>query len=217
MESSSFKLKHREKLVRCGDKSSLYKSEFYPYIRLVISDTNEVTADCNDIDVDPQLMQKWMQEVDNDLDELLKRIDQEYGERAPGFNDGPVQLYVEPVFQDLKWNPERELTIITWGKRRREQKPKGSQANFNAEVIINNRGELKLKKMTGLNQQVQQLVKTGSNYIQFMRSIITKIETDNLSVISINCLAGKHRSVSCAEILKAEFYPQATVQHLELG
>ncbi|CAH6420313.1 Hypothetical protein HVR_LOCUS1160 [uncultured virus] len=76
---------------------------------------------------------------------------------------------------------------------------------------------MNLKNVNGLSRDIQKSVKAGKGYIQFMEYMIKKIEQDDLHIISLNCVAGKHRSVSCAEILKNEFYPNAIVHHLEIS
>lgn len=215
-------VKFREKLVHCGNNSSLYKSGFYPHIRLIITDDNIITAECNDIDIDTELLSQWFIEVDGNLDDLMKRIDDKYGELAPGFENSNEKEEmdnnrVEPIFRDLKYNPNRELTIYTWGKKHREYRPSQSQCNFNAGTISSQIKGMNLKNVTGLNYDIQQSIKIGSGYIELMRSMINKIENEDLHSISINCTAGRHRSVACAEILKREFYPNTTIHHLELN
>lgn len=220
-------IKFREKLVRCGNNSSLYKSGFYPHIQLILHDNSDIISingECNSLDLDPNQLRTWYIEVDGNLDELLKRIDQNHGELAPGFTEQAIDSsdQVEPVFRDLKWDPNRKLTIYTWGKKYRDRRPPESKCNFNAEVINGQKSGFKekgisLKSVNGLNYDVQQSVKVGRGYINFMRDMIIKIESDNLLTISINCTAGRHRSVSCAEILKREFYSNAIIYHLEIN
>lgn len=216
-------IKYVEKLVKSSDSSYLYLSPLYPDInvQLYYSDVDMksliITAECNLVYFDQSQIIPLFLKVNGDLDELLKLIDQEYGQTAPGFDDKDSDReYVEPVFRHINWTPDRRLTIYTWGKKYRKYKPDQSRHNFNAGIINGHRKGMNLKKITGLNPDVQKAVKSGKGYIKFMEEMITKIETENLHVISINCTAGRHRSVSCAEILKREFYPNTVIHHLEL-
>lgn len=220
-------IKYREKLVKSGPQSYLYVSSFYPDIKIQVHYFNEdrttVTAECNLIDLSDEIIRPWFLELDGDLDLLAERINKEYGESVPGFennNDDDEKEWdyvVDPLFSHLKWNPERDLVIYTWGKKHRDNKPKESQCNFNAAIISGRKKDINLKKINGLSFDVQKGVKAGKGYAQFMEYMIGKIEQDDLHTISINCIAGKHRSVSCAEILKREFYPKTAIYHMELN
>ena len=46
--------------------------------------------------------------------------------------------------------------------------------------------------------------------------MITKIEKDDLKIVAIYCSAGRHRSVTCCEILKKRIYPKSNIYHIEL-
>jgi hypothetical protein len=224
MEPLTFNLIYQGELIKSGP-NYIYKSYLYnpkiasdTYIWLYYNDDNSfiITAECNDIDVDSKLLRSWLYKTNGDLDELILIIEKEYGEQAPGFDEDSGNEYTEPIFKNIKWNPDRKITIYTWGKKYRSSQPIDSIINFNAGVITGHRNGMNLKKINGLDDRVQQAVKSGNGYIQFMEAMISKIESDNLQIISINCTAGRHRSVSCAEILKQEFYPNAVIYHLEL-
>ena len=207
----------KEKLCNNGPNCYLYKSKKYPGIMLLINNMI-ISAECNSIDIDPEIIDEWNAEYNGDLDNLLRRIDEECNEQAPGFNSEiKPQVYNELTFSHLKWNKSRQLVIYTWGKRHHKNKPSQSQCNFNAAVINGSREGLNLRKMTGLNIEVQKSVKAGVGYIKFMEFMINKIESNDLHIISINCSAGRHRCVSCAEILKQEFYPNAIIYHLDVS
>jgi RNase adaptor protein for sRNA GlmZ degradation len=49
-----------------------------------------------------------------------------------------------------------------------------------------------------------------------MEIMVDLIEEKDLHVIGINCSKGKHRSVTCAIILKQYFYPKSDIHFLEL-
>ena len=213
-------VKYRGQLVKSGAISYLYRSGLYPTISIQLHYHDEddpiITAECNLVDLSDEQVRPLFRKADGDLDTLLKLLDKSYGEMAPGFDEEEIE-YVEPAFRNLKWNSDRTLTIYTWGKKYHEHKPEKSKCNFNAEVIRGQRQGMNLKKVTGLNAEVQLSIKVAAGYIKFMEDIITKIEAEDLYTISINCTAGRHRSVSCAEILKREFYPKSTVIHMDLN
>jgi len=214
-------LKFSGKLVKMSPGFSLYKSHFYPDIILTINEADNINilyAECNFMDIDSEILRKWFLELDGNLDNLLQKIDDEYGEQAPGFNENNNNNDDnEPVLSHINWNPERQLTIYTWGKRHHKNKPSQSQCNFNAAVINGHRDGMNLRKLTGLNIDVQKSVKSGIGYIKFMEFMINKIESGDLHTISLNCSAGRHRCVSCAEILKSEFYPNSIIHHLDIS
>jgi RNase adaptor protein for sRNA GlmZ degradation len=72
-----------------------------------------------------------------------------------------------------------------------------------------------LRGHTGLNEDVQKMVKSSKRFDEFFQQIINTIENQNLHCISINCHKGRYRSVSVACLLK-KCYPLATGEHLEL-
>lgn len=114
----------------------------------------------------------------------------------------------------------REITIYTWGNSIRKHKPENSEINFNAIPIVSlNRGiGLNLKKLNGMNQEIQQYLLQIPKFGIFISDIVSAInDHPAVECISINCKNGIHRSVAVAEILKREYFPNARVVHLELG
>ena len=75
---------------------------------------------------------------------------------------------------------------------------------------------MNLRKMNGLSSEIQARISRCSLFPTWITMVIEAIETKNLSVISINCTKGRHRSVAAAEILKAVYYPKATIEHLTI-
>jgi hypothetical protein len=209
------------KLVKNGSNSFLYKSKYYPDIKLFVyinQDTITLTCECDGDDIASDELEGMLSDANGDLDIMSDQIDKEYGNHAPGFDDEIIaEVCNETTFSHLKWNPDRQLVIYTWGKRHHKNKPVQSQCNFNAAVINGSREGLNLKKMTGLNKEVQKSVKAGTGYIKFMEFMINKIESNDLQIISLCCTAGRHRCVSCAEILKSDFYPNAVIYHLDIS
>lgn len=116
-----------------------------------------------------------------------------------------------------KANSDRKLNIYSYGKKHRIKPPSDCQCTFNACILNSNRAGLDLKKFTGLDIEIQKRIESCSYFDKFMEMIITKIEKDNLNTIAIYCSAGRHRSVSCCEILKNKIYPKSTIYHMELN
>jgi len=108
----------------------------------------------------------------------------------------------------------RELTILTWGKASRKYKPNGTEKNWSIEMISIN--DLYLKKITGKNPIIQNRLLIEPNFIKLLKGIVKEIEEKNYQTISICCTHGRHRSVATAEILKKLYYPNATINHLDL-
>lgn len=117
----------------------------------------------------------------------------------------------------FKVNPKRELMIYTWGTMKRQKCPYPSQYNFNlcgVQYIPQDTNVLLTK--TGMDKDIQNEIFSKMRFRRYLDQIVRIIEEKNLKCISINCYAGLHRSVSMANMLK-NFYPKATVSHIELG
>ena len=50
----------------------------------------------------------------------------------------------------------------------------------------------------------------------WLERAINKIEQSDLHCISTFCAQGRHRSTSSALILKAKYYPNATLEHVKM-
>jgi len=118
-----------------------------------------------------------------------------------------------PSAEALKVQRSRELTILTWGKAFRKTAPPESQANFNAGILNGRGGGADIRVDNGLTEAVQNNVASCNLFPRWLEMVITKIETEGLGVVSINCTKGRHRSVAAAEILRREYYPNAAVVH----
>lgn len=135
----------------------------------------------------------------------------------PGFAQGAEEVevgdYVE-YLPTVEHNSGRDLTIITWGKAFRKVAPPESQANFNACILNGRGGGADLRVDNGLTEQVQKNVASCGLFPRWLEMCIHKIESEGLSIVSINCTKGRHRSVAAAEILKKVYYPAATMMHI---
>jgi len=131
-------------------------------------------------------------------------------------NESNKDYLYESLRNDI--DSDRELNIYSYGKKHRKRLPPQMkcQANFNACILSGRRAGLNLKKLNGLSLDVQKSVETSKNFDTFLSMIVKKIEKDNLTSIAIYCSAGRHRSVTCCEILKKKLYPKSKVYHVEL-
>ncbi|CAH6420309.1 Hypothetical protein HVR_LOCUS1159 [uncultured virus] len=117
-------LNYRGKLVKSGPNSYLYKpdysSDVYVWVHYKNDDDDNdnytLAAECNDIDIEFETLKPWFIEANGSLDILIRRIEKEYGEKAPGFDDEEedIKEWMDPLFTHLKWNTDRELIIYTW-------------------------------------------------------------------------------------------------------
>lgn len=116
----------------------------------------------------------------------------------------------------IELNKDRKLRILTWGRDMLKQMPADAQANFNATVLTGKGGGINLRKMNGLNIEIQARVSRCSLFPLWVSQVVRKIEAENLTCIAVNCRKGRHRSVAAAEILKKVYYPSATTTHLTI-
>jgi hypothetical protein len=116
----------------------------------------------------------------------------------------------------LIFDKNRKITILTWGNRC-SNKPQGLDYNYNAACIQrgNKKSGISLRKNDGRNEDIQRGVCRGENFTGLMISMIKSVEKHNYSTIGINCHHGKHRSVTCAELLKKYYWLNASVHHIE--
>ena len=74
-----------------------------------------------------------------------------------------------------------------------------------------------LKVARGTGTSVQHLVESGRRFQEVVEDIVTTTERGNLAAVGVYCRAGHHRSVACAELIRAHVYPRASVRHLTLN
>lgn len=114
-------------------------------------------------------------------------------------------------------DPSRELVVYVWGNRVHKMKPPESQYNFDA-CCLNCRGPgIDLRKMNGTWPEMREkLLKDRHLYPRFLKEFINSVESNNYTVVSVNCAKGRHRSASFAETL-FDYYPKLTVIHKTLN
>jgi RNase adaptor protein for sRNA GlmZ degradation len=112
------------------------------------------------------------------------------------------------------------ISIYTWGNKKRKFKPSQSQHNFCVTGISCYKPHgINLKTTNGTDRRIQEKLQRQPKFSMYMKSALSKIQTDELHTISINCHKGRHRSVGFAELLKVELIKLGyvvDVYHLEL-
>jgi hypothetical protein len=114
----------------------------------------------------------------------------------------------------------------TWGMRKRKKLPEGIDKNFNAAVVNGKRRGANIKRYDGRTIGVQYCVVRGNNFYDFFLNMINTMEVwikkhkESGKVpplhFGVNCSAGRHRCVTCAELLKKYYYPNLVLDHMEL-
>ena len=59
-------------------------------------------------------------------------------------------------------------------------------------------------------------VMSGREFYNFMEIMVNYIKDKDLHTIGINCSKGRHRSVTCAIMLKEIFWPEIEMHFLEI-
>lgn len=182
----------------------------------------EITAlrGLNDEFIPDDVLHPMYVEENGDLDAVAAALDAEYRDPAVDFDNvediSIDQEALGSMFEDLQWDLDRNITIYTWGRKHRRNHPGEASQDFNAGIISNHRHGPDIRIFTGLHSETQQAIQAARGYSCFMKNMIKKIEEDNLTVISIGSVRGKHRSVACAELLRRHFYPDAVIHHLHV-
>lgn len=122
-------------------------------------------------------------------------------------------------------NASRALTIYTWGKDviPNERGPVGAedtQRIFDAKELsarkFGKMGQNQLSNRTGLHPEVQVVFCEYSGTPAWIRDTCACIEREDLTIVSVICAHGQHRSVAAAEIMKMLYYPNANVVHMTM-
>jgi len=224
--------KYKGRIIDCGTNYLIIINQSNSFS--LTKEINVITFFSDDINVKDHLKEMYEETFNGDYLKFVKWVLNEYtfGDDIEGFgnpesdsdeydnaessdeNDTNKEYLYEELVQ--KANTDRNIKIYSYGKKHRRKPPPDCRCKFNACILSGKRKGLNLKKMNGLDLDVQKSVETSNNFDTFMRMIITKIENDNLNCIAIYCSAGRHRSVTCCEILKKRIYPKSTIYHMEL-
>ena len=73
-----------------------------------------------------------------------------------------------------------------------------------------------VRRLTGIDQAIQTSIISHIRFWELLEKIVTCVEIEETSKISIFCNYGKHRSVGWAEILRNYIYPEAEIVHYGL-
>ena len=138
--------------------------------------------------------------------------------------DGTVDILWNLFKKQFNVNTKRNLKIYTYGTTYMLDPPKDCQQIFDSSILRGSHSNppekygipyKSLLKLRGTSLKVQQEIRGGELYKSFMSNIVNNIETNDLHTIAIVCKFGRHRSVSCAEML-VHLYPNRTVDHLTI-
>lgn len=118
---------------------------------------------------------------------------------------------------NIKHNKSKKLSIYVWGRCLRDKVPDNFkiQHNFNACVLHGKKQGVDWRN-DGRDEDIRMAVMRGSGFYDFMSVMVELIESRDLERIGINCAKGRHRSVTCAIVLKTYFYPDSEIRFLEL-
>lgn len=111
--------------------------------------------------------------------------------------------------------PDRDLVVYVWGRKKRKHLPRKVDHNFNAAKLYGKKSGTDWTK-DGRTEAIREAVMKCPIFNDFLTTMIETIESKNASSIGINCRAGRHRSVTCAIILKQYYYPKAQLHFLEI-
>jgi hypothetical protein len=122
---------------------------------------------------------------------------------------------------------KKEITIITWGNKKRKCCPVRVHKNWNVTGISDKKPKhLDLAHLDGRNEEMQKYISQQNQfdaYIEAIMKFITDAFNKNQQIstlfIGINCHKGRHRSVATSEILAGklrELDYQVNVNHAEL-
>ena len=133
---------------------------------------------------------------------------------------------MEKVMKDPFWkgmrskaNPDRKITIFTYGTRyiKQEQFAVRFNAPFSCNAkLINSSKPGNVHRLRGTDAAIQKRVRTATMFEPLIEKFVEIVERDNLKRAGVFCTAGHHRSVALGEFIGAYVYPNATVKHLTI-
>lgn len=103
----------------------------------------------------------------------------------------------------------REITIITWGNKKRKQCPIRVHKNWNVTGISDRKPRhLDLAHLDGRHKELQEFISKQhkfDTYVENIMKFITETLDKNPNLptlfVGVNCHKGRHRSVATAEII----------------
>ena len=114
----------------------------------------------------------------------------------------------------------KEIIIYTWGNQIRKNPPNNSQHNFCVTGISSYKPKgVNLKKVDGRDSRLQEKLQRQPKFEMYMESALKKIQENDLTIISINCHKGRHRSVGFSILLSErlqELGYTVTLHHMEI-
>ena len=119
--------------------------------------------------------------------------------------------FYEPFtkISDKKIDVDRDLIIYTWSKLKNI--PVDCDILFDLSEI-----HIPENDSTGLDENIQKIIKNHSAYNDILKSILKEIELNNYKKIGFICDYGKIISVGFAELLKKDYYQNSIVHHNNL-
>lgn len=110
-----------------------------------------------------------------------------------------------------------QLHIITWGEKHRDA-PVAVDAVYNVRSISYRRHvkDMDLSKTTGMDDELKNLITSLVSAKNHINNIIKDVKEKGHTKIAVICAHGWHRSVSVANYLKDNHFPDAVVYHYEL-
>jgi RNase adaptor protein for sRNA GlmZ degradation len=135
--------------------------------------------------------------------------------------DGKNDFFWQMIKEKYNVNTERKLCIVTYGIKFLSNQPNYCQKIYNAGMLRleNKKGcELSMNyymRQRGTCPLIQEQVRCSLLFTTLMESIIEDLEKYNYGCIGIVCIAGHHRSVACAEMLK-NLYTNIECKHLTI-
>lgn len=119
---------------------------------------------------------------------------------------------------DVAAMAEKPLTIYTWGRSLRNNQPSQSQKNFNASQLNGRGGGIDTKTFNGTDRRIQMRITRctrNGGWPFWFAGVVSSVEANGYTSISVNCSKGRHRSAGGAILLKELVYHNATIIHLE--
>jgi len=144
---------------------------------------------------------------------VIKLVYDKY-ENDYGFTEGEIGDHEHTKIEqigDKRIDTDKILKINTWGLKKHI--PVECDVIFDAS-LFSTKINVDVKKLTGLDEIVQQGILNHPKFDIIIEMILTEIETNNYQKIGFICNYGKHRSVGWAEIIKKMYYPKSVINHM---